>query len=39
MILLVKIHCSVLAESAVKSAIEDYQKKQPASTEPLQAAA
>lgn len=23
----VKIHCSVLAESAVKSAIEDYQKK------------
>ncbi len=24
----VKIHCSVLAESAVKSAIEDYQKKQ-----------
>ncbi|MCK5719062.1 MAG: iron-sulfur cluster assembly scaffold protein [Thiomargarita sp.] len=25
---MVKIHCSVLAESAVKSAIEDYQKKQ-----------
>ena len=24
----VKIHCSVLAESAVKSAIEDYQSKQ-----------
>lgn len=24
----VKIHCSVLAESAVKSAISDYQKKQ-----------
>ena len=24
----VKIHCSVLAESAVKSAVEDYQKKQ-----------
>jgi nitrogen fixation NifU-like protein len=24
----VKIHCSVLAESAVKSAIADYQKKQ-----------
>jgi len=23
----VKIHCSVLAESAVKSAIEDYSKK------------
>lgn len=24
----VKIHCSVLAEGAIKSAIEDYQKKQ-----------
>jgi nitrogen fixation NifU-like protein len=24
----VKIHCSVLAESAIKSAIEDYRKKQ-----------
>ena len=24
----VKIHCSVLAESAIKSAIEDYKKKQ-----------
>lgn len=24
----VKIHCSVLAESAIKAAIEDYQKKQ-----------
>jgi len=23
----VKIHCSVLAEEAIKSAIEDYQKK------------
>ena len=26
----VKIHCSVLAEGAVKSAIEDYRKKQSA---------
>ena len=26
----VKIHCSVLAEAAVKSAIEDYSKKQKA---------
>jgi nitrogen fixation NifU-like protein len=24
----VKIHCSVLAEDAIKSAIEDYKKKQ-----------
>jgi len=24
----VKIHCSVLAESAIKAAIADYQKKQ-----------
>ena len=24
----VKIHCSVLAEDAIKSAIEDYRKKQ-----------
>jgi nitrogen fixation NifU-like protein len=24
----VKIHCSVLAEDAIKAAIEDYQKKQ-----------
>jgi len=24
----VKIHCSVLAEDAIKSAIEDYQNKQ-----------
>jgi nitrogen fixation NifU-like protein len=27
----VKIHCSVLAEDAIKSAIEDYQKKHEAS--------
>jgi nitrogen fixation NifU-like protein len=26
----VKIHCSVLAEDAIKSAIEDYRKKQEA---------
>ena len=26
----VKIHCSVLAEDAIKSAIEDYRKKQAA---------
>ncbi len=26
----VKIHCSVLAEDAIKAAIEDYQKKQQA---------
>ena len=26
----VKMHCSVLAEEALKSAIEDYYKKQPA---------
>jgi len=25
----VKIHCSILAEDAIKAAIEDYQKKQP----------
>ena len=24
----VKIHCSVLAEDAIKAAIEDYKKKQ-----------
>jgi nitrogen fixation NifU-like protein len=26
----VKIHCSVLAEDAIKSAIDDYRKKQEA---------
>ena len=41
----VKIHCSVLAEDAIKSAIEDYRKKQaaakarPDSGEPKRAAA
>jgi nitrogen fixation NifU-like protein len=29
----VKIHCSVLAEDAIKAAIEDYKKKQAAKTE------
>ncbi len=29
----VKIHCSVLAEDAIKAAIEDYKKKQQKSTE------
>src|SRR5438309_57626 len=33
----VKIHCSVLAEDAIKSAIEDYRKKQAARTAALQA--
>jgi nitrogen fixation NifU-like protein len=30
----VKIHCSVLAEDAIKSAIEDYRKKQAAKKNP-----
>ncbi|MFN3325238.1 MAG: Fe-S cluster assembly scaffold IscU [Bryobacteraceae bacterium] len=30
----VKIHCSVLAEDAIKAAIEDYKKKQGAVTNP-----
>jgi nitrogen fixation NifU-like protein len=29
----VKIHCSVLAEDAIKAAIEDYQRKRAAKTE------
>lgn len=36
----VKIHCSVLAEDAIKAAIEDYRKKnvgQPAAAQPVQA--
>ncbi|MFV1972469.1 MAG: Fe-S cluster assembly scaffold IscU [Thiohalobacterales bacterium] len=32
----VKIHCSVLAEDAIKAAIENYQEKQPAN-QPAQA--
>jgi nitrogen fixation NifU-like protein len=31
----VKIHCSVLAEDAIKSAIADYQQKQQAAAEPI----
>jgi nitrogen fixation NifU-like protein len=34
----VKIHCSVLAEDAIKSAIDDYRKKQAARRESLVAA-
>lgn len=34
----VKIHCSVLAEDAIKSAIQDYKDKQGASTEAKQEA-
>src|SRR5262249_40468133 len=33
----VKVHCSVLAEDAIKAAIRDYQQKQPA-TAPAEAA-
>ena len=33
----VKIHCSVLAEDAIKAAITDYKKKQPVSTEAVSA--
>jgi len=29
----VKVHCSVLAEDAIKAAIKDYQEKQPARAE------
>ncbi len=29
----VKIHCSILAEDAIKAAIEDYKKKHPGSME------
>src|SRR6186713_245776 len=32
----VKIHCSVLAEDAIKAAIADYKKKQAARVTPLQ---
>ena len=35
----VKIHCSVLAEDAIKAAISDYKKKQQASTPALEATA
>ena len=30
----VKIHCSVLAEDAIKAAIQDYRKRQETSSEP-----
>jgi nitrogen fixation NifU-like protein len=35
----VKIHCSVLAEDAIKSAIADFRKKQAATTQSVAAAA
>ena len=35
----VKIHCSVLAEDAIKAAIADYKKKQDEKTGTVQAAA
>ena len=33
----VKIHCSILAEDAIKAAVEDYRVKHGAQTEPEQA--
>jgi nitrogen fixation NifU-like protein len=33
----VKIHCSVLAEDAIKAAISDYKKKQGATQQPAAA--
>src|SRR5512147_2117291 len=35
----VKIHCQVLAEDAIKAAINDYKKKQQASGKPVQQSA
>jgi nitrogen fixation NifU-like protein len=35
----VKIHCSVLAEEALKAAIEDYEAKQGSTKEPAEATA
>jgi nitrogen fixation NifU-like protein len=32
----VKIHCSVLAEDAIRAAIEDYRMKQSAREQPLE---
>ena len=32
----VKIHCSVLAEDAIKAAISDYKKKQSATAQPVE---
>ena len=34
----VKIHCSVLAEDAIKAAIQDYRKRQETSPEPTASA-
>jgi nitrogen fixation NifU-like protein len=34
----VKIHCSILAEDAIKAAIDDYRKKHGAAAEPTQPA-
>ena len=35
----VKIHCSVLAEDAIKAAIEDYKNKQGVNPQPVAGAA
>jgi nitrogen fixation NifU-like protein len=35
----VKIHCSILAEDAIKAAVEDYRKRHGASAEPEKKAA
>src|SRR5246127_3290385 len=35
----VKIHCSVLAEEAIKAAIKDYKKKQQSTAKPVEASA
>ena len=35
----VKVHCSVLAEDAIKAAIADYKKKQASETKPAEKAA
>ena len=35
----VKIHCSVLAEDAIKAALEDYKKKAAAEAKPVEATA
>ncbi|HKO87112.1 MAG TPA: Fe-S cluster assembly scaffold IscU [Burkholderiales bacterium] len=35
----VKIHCSILAEDAIKAAVEDYKKRQGATTEVAASAA
>jgi nitrogen fixation protein NifU and related proteins len=32
----VKIHCSILAEDAIKAAVEDYKKKHPAAAQAAQ---